>query len=96
MQCNTTDSAIATSKYGLANNPITNKDPSYEIKNKNTSDNAFKALNISIMTKTERLRVDAFYLPHEKYKHGSFEKSYFPKLATLKSYQSWHSAQFLS
>lgn len=88
MQCNMIDIAIATSKYGLANNPITNIDPS--------SDNAFKALNISIMTKTERLRVDAFYLPQEKYKHGSLEKSYFPKLTTLKSFQSWHSAQFLS
>ena len=38
-------------------------------KNKNnyyTSDKALRALNISITTSTERLNVDAFYLPHEK------------------------------
>lgn len=32
----------------------------------NTSDRALRALNISITTSTERLNVDAFYLPHEK------------------------------
>ena len=47
-----------------------------------TSDRAFKALNISIVTSTDKLSVEAFYLPHEKYKHGSFEKSYLSKLAT--------------
>lgn len=31
-----------------------------------TSDNALIALNISITTKTDKLNVDAFYLPHEK------------------------------
>jgi hypothetical protein len=58
MQCKVIDPQIATIKYGLANNPTLNMEPS--------SDNAFNALNISITTSTERLSVDAFYLPHEK------------------------------
>lgn len=34
-------------------------------------------------TNTDKLKVDAFYFPHEKYKHGSLEKSYLSKLDTL-------------
>lgn len=65
---------MANINNGFANIPI--------FKSEESSDRAFKALNISIVTSTDKLSVEAFYLPHEKYKHGSFEKSYLSKLAT--------------
>lgn len=53
-----------------------------------TSDNAFRALNISIITNTDNDKVEGFYFPHEKYKQGSLLKSYLSKLFTVKSFQS--------
>ena len=61
---------IATIKYGLTKIPVVNKDCSSEI--------ALKALNISIITNTVKLRVLAFCFPQVKYKQGSYEKSYLP------------------
>jgi len=58
MQCNRMDPIMAKMRRGLANNPMVRRDES--------SDRALRALNISMMTSTERLSVDAFYLPHEK------------------------------
>ena len=49
---------------------------------------ALKALNISIITKTVKDNVEAFYLPQVKYKQGSFDKSYFPKFLTVNPFQS--------
>jgi len=47
--------AIATNKNGLAKIPI--------VKSEESSLRAFKALNISIMTRTVRDKVEAFCLP---------------------------------
>lgn len=53
---------IATNNQGLAKIPIVRIDES--------SLRAFKALNISITTRTVRERVEAFCLPTVKYEHG--------------------------
>lgn len=67
MQCNVIDPNMANIKYGFANTPTFNIELSYNLLRKDhTSDKAFKALNISITTKTDKLKVDAFYFPHEK------------------------------
>lgn len=58
---------MASIKYGFANIPTFNSELSYNLLRKfHTSDKAFKALNISITTNTDKLKVDAFYFPQEK------------------------------
>jgi len=71
-QCNKTEIEMAINNHGLAQIPIVNNDES--------SLKAFKALSISIITKTDNDNVLAVYLPAVKYVHGFFEKSYLPKL----------------
>jgi len=61
-----------------------------------SSDKALKAFNISIITKTVRDKVAGFYFPQVKYKQGSLEKSYFPKLATVKPFHSGQVSQVLN
>lgn len=63
-------------RYGLIQGGIVIKELS--------SDNAFNALNISITTKTDKLKVEAFTFPLVKYSHGLLVKSIPPKLFTLK------------
>lgn len=45
------------------------------VSNELSSDKAFKALNISITTKTDKLKVLALTLPLVKYSQGLLEKS---------------------
>jgi len=63
MQWRETDPAIAIKRKGLQKIPILNKEVS--------SLKAFKAFNISIITKTVKERVEAVDLPQVKYKQGS-------------------------
>jgi len=58
---------MAINNKGLAKIPI------YKIEA--SSDKALIALNISIITKTVKDKVEAFYFPHVKYKQGLVEKS---------------------
>lgn len=58
---------MAISKRGFENIPT--------LKMEESSLNAFIALNISIITKTVRDKVDAVFFPTVKYKHGSFSNS---------------------
>lgn len=50
--------AMASNRRGLQNSPMERIEES--------SERALRALSISIITKTERDRVEAFYLPHMK------------------------------
>jgi hypothetical protein len=50
---------MAIKSKGLAKNPT--------VKREDSSDKAFTALNISIITKTVRESVEAFYFPQVKY-----------------------------
>jgi hypothetical protein len=61
------EAKIAKIKYGLMNGDIVSSELSSEI--------ALSAFNISITTRTERDRVDAFIFPDVKYEHGLFAKS---------------------
>jgi hypothetical protein len=65
---------MATINHGFIQGGITN--------NELSSDKAFKALNISITTNTDKLKVLAFILPFVKYSHGFLEKSKLSKLFT--------------
>lgn len=49
---------MASNRRGLQNSPMERIEES--------SERALRALSISIITKTERDRVEAFYLPHMK------------------------------
>jgi len=53
---------MATNNHGLANKPM--------VKIEESSLKAFKALNISMTTRTVKERVEAFCLPTVKYEHG--------------------------
>lgn len=88
MQCKITEPAMATSKNGLAKIPISKREAS--------SDKALTALNISIITKTVKDKVEAFYFPQVKYKQGSSSNLYSKKFLIVKPYQSLHSVKFLS
>lgn len=59
--------AMAKSKYTLTNGLMVKSELSSEI--------ALRALSISIITRTDRDRVDAFTFPSVKYLHGSCERS---------------------
>lgn len=63
-----------------------------------SSESAFKALNISMTTRTDRLRVLALTLPLVKYSQGFLEKSKWSKLFGWKDPlgHEGHSLQFLS
>lgn len=61
------DIDIATKRRGLAKIPT--------VKMEDSSDKALRALNISIITKTVKDKVEAFYLPQVKYKQAFSEKS---------------------
>ena len=77
---------IARMRYGLIQGGITNSELS--------SDSAFRALSISITTKTESDKVHAFTFPLVKYSQGLAVKSSPSKLATEKpSFQEGHSLQ---
>lgn len=70
--CPRIDPAIARIRYGLIHGGIVIKELS--------SESAFNALNISITTRTERLKVLALTFPLVKYSQGFAEKSNPPKL----------------
>lgn len=55
IECKSTDEMQAKIKSGLQNNPT--------LKILESSESAFKALSISIITKTDKLRVEALALP---------------------------------
>lgn len=67
VQCNMTVDIMAKSNHGLAKNP--------EVYNDIFSEIAFIEFNISIMTSTVRLKVEALALPERKYLQASLEKS---------------------
>jgi hypothetical protein len=58
---------MARRRYGLTNGLMVRRELSSEI--------ALRAFNISITTRTDRDKVDAFTFPSTKYLHGSFCKS---------------------
>lgn len=68
MQCKITDPHIAPIRVGFANKPTLNNDESYIFLFMKyvTSERAFNALNISMMTNTDKDSVEGFYFPHEK------------------------------
>ena len=62
MQCKATEKQMAISSQIFPNIPI--------LRSEVSSLNAFKALNISIITSTVNERVEAFCFPIVKYKQG--------------------------
>ena len=78
-KCKIIEKEIATSNHGFNHTGIESNELSSEI--------AFMALNISITTKTVKLRVQGLVLKTVKYEHGSFDKSKPEKLLTEKPVQ---------
>lgn len=65
--CEAIEPIMAKMRYGLIQGGIVIRELS--------SDKALRALNISITTKTDKLRVEALTFPLVKYSQGLFEKS---------------------
>lgn len=81
-KCNIIENVIATNNQGFNHTGIVNNELSSEI--------AFIALNISITTKTVKLKVHGFLLAREKYKQGLDDKSNPEKELAVKSVHVWH------